>query len=135
MSYFRKHWPSDLVLEVEEVVQSRVSFNLTFTYQILICIHCDMKFFKYYNARQSNSGVKTVRVYKAPVPHKVTRPNIDDTDSEDDSDVCDTAVIPTNTGMDEWKTYLNGLEDIPEGMGIVRWWGVSYLFYFLCVYH
>ena len=31
MSYFRKHWPSDLVSNVEDVVQSRVS-HLTFTY-------------------------------------------------------------------------------------------------------
>lgn len=27
--------------------------------------------------------------------------------------------------MDEFKTYLNTIEDIPDGMDIVHWWGVS----------
>ena len=35
------------------------------------------------------------------------------------------AVTSPNAWMDEWKSYINTREDVPEGMGIVRWWGVS----------
>ena len=134
MAYFCKHWPSDLVLDIEEVVQTRVSYLIS-TNRILICIYFNIKFLKYFNARQSKPSAKSVWVHKAPATCKPTCPNVDDTDSEDNSDSCDTAAIPTNTGMDKWKTYLNITEDIPEGMGIVGWWGVCYLFHSLCVHH
>jgi hypothetical protein len=55
---------------------------------------------------------------------KSSRLNVDDTETEDDTDSCEAAVGP-NVAMDEWKTYLNTKEDVPEEMGIVRWWGVS----------
>jgi hypothetical protein len=67
---------------------------------------------------------------KAPTAHKPTRHNTDDTDSEDDANV-EATIDPINAGMDEWKTYLNTVKDIPDGMGIVCWWGVCYSF-FLC---
>ena len=77
--------------------------------------------------------MKSVRVHRAPATCKSTRPNIDDTDSEDDLDGCETAAIPTNAVMDsEWKTYLNITEDVLEGMDIVCWWGVC-LFRSLCM--
>ena len=51
--------------------------------------------------------------------------NVDDTDTEDDAGDCDATDTQSDAWMDEWKSYLNTHEDIPEGMGIVRWWGVS----------
>ena len=69
--------------------------------------------------------MKTAQIRKAPPTCKSSRPNTDDTDTKDDSDSCNAAVSSSNPGVDKWKTYLNTHEDIPEGMGIVRWWGVS----------
>ena len=74
--------------------------------------------------------MKSVRIRKAPLRHKSSHSNIDDTDSEDDTDdreATDTA------WMDEWKSYLNMNEDIPDSMGIVRWWGVSTFIPFPCL--
>ena len=49
--------------------------------------------------------------------------NIDDTDSESD-DGSNKAVDPSRPWLDEWNMYFNTHEVVPEGMGIVRWWGV-----------
>ena len=73
---------------------------------------------------QSSPGTKSTRICKAPPPRKSSRRYLDDTDTEDDSDNCQAAVSPSD-GMGEWKTYLNTIEDVPDEMGIVRWWGVS----------
>ena len=43
---FCKHWPFNLVSDIEDVVQSRVGY-LMFTYWRLNCIHLNMKFLKY----------------------------------------------------------------------------------------
>ena len=99
MTYFCGHWPSNLVSDVEDVVQSRVSY-LTFTYRRLIHIHPNINFLKYFNAQQKSLSAKSVQVHKAPATCKSTCPNVDDTDSEDNSDGCDTAAILTNTVMD-----------------------------------
>ena len=45
-----------------------------------------MKFLKHFNVLQSKPSVKTVHFCKTPVTYKPARPNIDDTDTEDDSD-------------------------------------------------
>ncbi len=50
--------------------------------------------------------------------------NVDDTDSEDDTHDYEAATPSSNGWMDEWNSYLNANEDMPDGMGIVRWWGV-----------
>ena len=64
-----------------------------------------MKFLKYFNVRQMNPSARSVQVHKAPATRKSTHPNVNNTSSEDNSDGCDTAAIPTNTVMDsEWKT-------------------------------
>jgi hypothetical protein len=49
--------------------------------------------------------------------------NIDDTDSESDEDG-----DPGSPWLNEWTTYLNSNEVIPEGMGMVQWWGVRVFF-------
>ena len=49
--------------------------------------------------------------------------NTDDTDSESDEDG-----DPSRPWLDEWITYLSSHEVIPEGVGIVRWWGVRVFF-------
>ena len=67
-----------------------------------------------------------MQVWKAPPSRKSSHPNLDDTDTEEDSDSFEAAVGPTNVGFDEFKTYLNTMEDIPDGMDIVRWWGVRF---------
>ena len=52
--------------------------------------------------------------------------NIDDTDSESETEM--TAADPTKPWLNEWNTYIQTHEIIPEGMGIVRWWGVCIFF-------
>ena len=54
-------------------------------------------------------------------------------DSEDDAEDCDATANSPNAWVDEWKAYINTNEDVPEGMGIVRWWGVSDCVLFVCV--
>ena len=88
--------------------------------------YSDPQFLKQFNMLQTNPSAKRVHIYKAPTTYKATHPNIDDTDLKDDADNCDATVIPTNAGMDEWKAYLNTIEDILDGMGVVCWWGVHY---------
>ena len=63
--------------------------------------------------------MKSVCIRKAPLRHKSSHSNIDDTDSEDDTDKCEATDMPSNAWMDEWKSYLNTNEDIPDGMSIV----------------
>ena len=80
---------------------------------------------------ESNPNMKITQIRKAPPTHKSSWPNLDDTDTEDDLDSCNAAVSSNNTRMDEWKMYLNTIEDIPDGMGIVHWWGVSVITFHL----
>src|SRR6266404_131050 len=61
-------------------------------------------------------------------------PNIDDTDSEDDRRVRKPTANPSKTWMNKWKAYMNTNEDVPEGMEVVCWWGVS-ISYSICVHH
>jgi hypothetical protein len=60
---------------------------------------------------------------------KSAHPNINDTDTEDDTDDGESAACPANAWMDEWKNYINTVEDVPDGMDLVRWWGVCILFH------
>ena len=32
--------------------------------------------------------------------------------------------------MDEWKNYINTIEDVLDGMDLVHWWGVCILFHY-----
>ena len=82
---------------------------------------------------RSQPNVKPVCARKVPTTRKSIRRNTDDTDSEDDANV-EAAIDPINMGMDEWTTYLNTVEDIPDGMGIIRWWGVCQCCYSLCTH-
>jgi hypothetical protein len=92
------------------------------------------QFLERFQELQSNLSTTPVQVRKAPPTRKSSRPNIDDTDTEDDTDACEAAVSPGDSGMVEWKSYLSTREDIPDGMSVVRWWGVSdHLFH--CVHH
>jgi len=49
--------------------------------------------------------------------------NIDDTNSNTNTD--DEAADPSRPWSKEWSAYINSNEVVPEGMGIVHWWGVS----------
>jgi hypothetical protein len=57
---------------------------------------------------------------------KSQRRNIDDTDSDSEMEVA--AGDPMKPWLHEWNTYIQTHEIIPEGMGIVRWWGVCTFF-------
>jgi len=107
MSYFNKNWSPDLVSKVENAVQVR--------------------FLERFNAlhQDHDPGTKPTHIRKGGKVHKSARRNLDDTDSEDDADDLEATVASPNAWMDEWRSYLNTNEDIPEGMSIVRWWGVN----------
>ena len=93
----------------------------------LYLTYINYKFLKHFRALESSLGVKTTSIRKlAPLSRQSSRTNIDDTETEDDSNSCEAAIGGSNAS-DEWKTYLNSIEDVPDEMGIVRWWGVSKL--------
>ena len=48
---------------------------------------------------------------------------VDETDSESD-DHNNEATDPSRPWLDEWTDYINTNEVVPEGMGVVCWWGV-----------
>jgi hypothetical protein len=65
-------------------------------------------------------------VRKGASHRKKNRLNIDDTNSETD-DLSDEALDPNRPWLDEWNSYFNTHEVVPEGMGAVCWWGVWFL--------
>ena len=85
------------------------------------------KFLERFKALQSNPGAKSVRVCKVATTPKSHHPNIDDTETEDDSDDGEMAASSGNDWMDEWTSYINAADNVPNGMGLVRWWGVRIL--------
>ena len=80
-----------------------------------------LQFIEYYNVLQSNPGPKFPCIRKSTSAYKTGCHNIDDTDSEDDHCAHKPTTIPSKTWMTEWKAYLNTIEDVPEGMEVVRW--------------
>jgi hypothetical protein len=83
-----------------------------------------LKFLDHFNIMQSNPTAKTACICKIAPSRKSAHPNIDDTDTEDNTDSGETASSPANAWMDKWKSYINTIKDVPDGMGLVRWWGV-----------
>jgi hypothetical protein len=73
---------------------------------------------------ESSLSAKPTVVRKARPSRKTSRPNIDDTETEDDSDNVE-ATVGRSNATDEWTAYLSTTEDVPDDMGVVRWWGVS----------
>jgi hypothetical protein len=55
--------------------------------------------------------------------------NIDDTDSDEPDDEESTLSDPSKPWLIEWNLYLQTHEVIPEGMGIVKWWGVGLIIF------
>jgi hypothetical protein len=53
----------------------------------------------------------------------MSRLNIDDTDSENNDD-SDETIDLSRPWLNEWNAYFNTHDVVPEGMGVVRWWGV-----------
>jgi hypothetical protein len=100
MGYLKKH---NLFSEVEDVV--------------LTC------FLQRYDNLHEHAATTSTRICKPSTSNKsgqeFGRMNIDDTDSESDEDG-----DPGRPWLNEWATYLNSNEVIPEGMGMVQWWGI-----------
>src|SRR6266404_1794360 len=113
LGHFRDYWEVDSLSEVEDLVQAKVCLSPTPSV--------------YANMLQSNPSPKSPGVCKSTsnLAHKAGRPNINDTDSEDDRHAQKPTSIPSKTWMNEWKAYINTVEDVPEGMEVVRWWGIS----------
>ena len=86
-----------------------------------------IQFLERFHMLESEPKTKAVQIHRAPPTHKSSQPNIDDTNTKDNSDSCNAAVSSTNARMDKWKAYLNTNKDIPDGMGVVHWWGVSFI--------
>ena len=81
---------------------------------------------QWYNELHQHAAPRSARVRKG-TSCNANRLNIDDTDSESDDD--DTkASDPSKPWLDKWNTYFHTLEVVPDGMGIVRWWGVCTLY-------
>ncbi|KAF8264314.1 hypothetical protein EI94DRAFT_1806014 [Lactarius quietus] len=106
LACFHKNWSSDLISEVEDAVQAKTHIH------IVSVIDCFNKLHQY-------PGVKSIHVCKSSSRCKSAHPNIDNTDSEDDTTNCKVTDVPSNAWMDEWKAYLNMHKDVLEDMGIV----------------
>ena len=52
---------------------------------------------------------------------------MDDTSEEEEVTV---ASDPSKPWLDEWNPYIQTHESVPEGMGIVCWWGVRHFYLF-----
>lgn len=57
---------------------------------------------------------------------------MDDTDSDSDLTEARQSDDPMKPWLYEWNTYLQTHEIVPEGTGLVRWWGVSDICIVLC---
>jgi hypothetical protein len=127
MSYFCKHWAPDLISDVESAIHIRVSsFYLFFVFSYALT-HCNhIQFLERAQVLQISPSLKTTPVRKAPPSRKSSCPNVDDTDTKEDDGSYEAAVGPSHIGMDKFNMYLNTMEDIPDGMDIVHWWGVSF---------
>ena len=127
MGHFAKHWPANLVTEVEDIVRECVS-------QLLACslLHTtnitDMngKFVECFNKQNKKPQALATRACKTPSSSKLGRWNINNTDSSSDDDDCQQVTNTANSWLDEWKLYLNTHEVVPDDVGIVRWWGVCF---------
>ena len=82
-----------------------------------------VQFIERFNDQNNKPSPEPTNTRKAPSSSKPGHRNVDDTDSESDED-CQQVVDATNSWMDEWKSYLNTHEVVPDNMGIVHWWGV-----------
>jgi hypothetical protein len=135
MAHFMKHWPLDLVEEVESVVHEQVSqliiclfFYILLT--VLVCLGV-IKFVERYNERIDKEQPPATRVHKAAASHpKIGHQNIDDTDSSDDNNNCQQASKTLNTYIEEWNLYLNTHEAMSDDIRIVHWWGMHLSFLF-----
>jgi len=58
--------------------------------------------------------------------------NVDDTDSEADDDDAATPQGTADPWLQEWTLYKTTHEVVPDGMGIVEWWGVRQSISFIC---
>lgn len=76
-----------------------------------------------YNDLHQHAAPNSTRVRKSNSRHNTSRLNIDDTDTESDNND-DDSTDPNRPWLDEWTMYFNTHEAVPDGMGIVHWWGV-----------
>lgn len=125
MAYFHQHWSLDLVSNVEDAIQARVSPVSAIPLTISLICHIIFQFIEHFNSLQQDPGEKSKTLCKSSSKCKSAHPNINDTDTEDNAGDSEATAALSNAWMVEWKAYLNTNEDIPEGMGIVQWWGVS----------
>lgn len=125
LSYFHKHWSSNLLAEVQDTVHARVSSFLS-VYQVLLIYIISV----YQPLQKSLPGLwpsikLTHNHIRGSLICKPLYQNYDNTSSEDKGNNDNTSSSLPNVCLDEWKSYLISNEDIPEGMGTVHWWGVS----------
>ena len=91
-----------------------------------------MQFEERYKDLQSKSSAS--QVPQSSHPHRqsrmagLIRRNLD-TDSDSDND--DEASDPAKPWMSEFRWFLDTLDVIPDGMNIVRWWGVCEILFIL----
>jgi hypothetical protein len=125
LAHFRDYWEAELVSEVEELVQAKVCWSQTPSGYANVRF---IQFIERFHVLQSNPSPKSPRIHKSTSARKSGRPNFDDTDSEDDRRAHKRTANPSKSWMNEWKAYINTIEDVPEDMEVVRWWGVSIYF-------
>ena len=131
MAYFTKHWPADLVEEVEGVVCEYVSPSISICLHTLLTVLIfSLKFVECYKARNANKQDQVKHVCKvAAPPPKLGHQNINDTDlSSDDEDYLKAS--STGNHLEEWNLYLTMNKVVPDEIRIVGWWGVCQMLSF-----
>ena len=128
MAHFTKHWPADVVEEVESVVRERVS-PLTSVCLCTLLTAFSLKFVERFKARNADKQDQVKHIRKVAAPRsKHGHQNVDDTDSSsDDEDYLEASTV---NYLEEFNLYLNTNEIVPDDVGIVSWWGVHQMFLF-----
>ena len=128
LAYFTKHWPADLVEEVESVVCECVSPSISICLcTLLMALIFSLKFVECYKVRIANEQDQVNHVCKvAAPPTKLGHWNIDNTDSSDDDEDYPRA-LSTGNYLEEWNLYLTTNKVVPDEIEIVGWWGVHWM--------
>ena len=120
-----KHWPAELLEDVEDVVRLCVSSAF---YSFLCTADTNLKFIKRFEELSKKTQTQAIHVHKTRTSSKPGRQNVYDTDTETDDDDSEQVANVGSRWIEEWKLYFSTHEVVPDGVGIARWWGVRTIF-------
>jgi hypothetical protein len=126
MRYFKKHWSSELQEDVVNCVEEIVRYVFLVPFQCLTYIS---QFKERYLALSADSPTTQSTQRKTNKKlHVLLRELSDDEEMATDAGT-DVPEDPNRPWLRDFRSYLDVVEQVPEGCSTIRWWGVSI---FLC---